>query len=246
MEPTLKWQEAGDPALPVDLKVRFAKMNPMKKKQLIFISIFTSLGFVALQIPFTRLLGSNVKFTLFDFFAPTVGAFLGSVPGIISVFLVQILNLVLHGKNFDFGGIIRLFPTLFAVFYFAKKRTVNIFIPLIAIAVFNLHPIGRSAWQYSLFWLIPIAAHFFRKNLFVRSLGATFTAHSVGGALWVWAFGLSREMWLALIPQTAMERILFASGITVFYFVFSHLSNYLKSRNYLSSFLLLKKLKLLK
>lgn len=203
----------------------------MKRNKLVFISIFTLFGLIALQIPFTRLLGSNVKFTLFDFLAPTAGAFLGSVPGIISVFLMQVINFLIHGSKFDIGGIIRLFPTLFAVAYFAKKRTFNIIVPVLAIIAFNLHPVGRSAWQYSLFWLIPIAAHFGRKNLFVRSLGATFTAHAVGGALWVWAFGLSKTIWLALIPQVIMERTLMAAGISAFYLIFTKVLNFASKRH---------------
>lgn len=203
----------------------------MKRNKLVFISIFTLFGLIALQIPFTRLLGSNVKFTLFDFLAPTAGAFLGSVPGVISVFLMQVINFLIHGSKFDIGGIIRLFPTLFAVAYFAKKRAANLLIPVITIIMFNLHPIGRSAWQYSLFWLIPIAAHFFRKNLFVRSLGATFTAHAVGGALWIWAFGLTQAMWLALIPQVIMERTLMAGGISVFYLAFTKILNFASKKH---------------
>lgn len=204
----------------------------MKRQQIVFITVFTTLGLLALQIPFTRLLGSSAKFTLYDFLAPTAGAFLGTLPGVISVFLMQVLNIAFHGgKIADLGGFIRLFPVLFAVFYFAKKRSINIYIPILAIIAFNLHPIGRSAWQYSMFWLIPIAAHFFRKNLFVKSLGATFTAHAVGGALWVWAFGLTREMWLALIPQTAMERTLMAVGISAFYLLFSKVLNFAAKQN---------------
>lgn len=207
----------------------------MKRNKLVFISIFTLFGLIALQIPFTRLLGSNVKFTLFDFLAPTAGAFLGSVPGVISVFLMQVFNFLIHGSKFDIGGIIRLFPTLFAVAYFTKKRTFNIIVPVLAIIAFNLNPIGRSAWQYSMFWLIPIAAHFFRKNLFVRSLGATFTAHAVGGVLWVWAFGLTQAMWLALIPQVIMERTLMAGGISVFYLVFTKILNFASKKHLISA-----------
>jgi hypothetical protein len=203
----------------------------MEKKHLLFISIFTLLGLFALQVPFSRVLGSGVKFTLFDFLAPTAGAFLGTPVGIVSVLLMQLINLLVHGiNNVGAASIIRLFPTLFAVAYFSKKRTVNLLIPMTAILVFNLHPIGRSAWQYSMFWLIPIAAHFFRKNLFVRSLGATFIAHAVGGALWVWAFGLTKEMWLALIPQTAMERTLMAAGIAVSYVILTNLLKALAKR----------------
>ncbi|MBM3283411.1 hypothetical protein FJY90_04110 [Candidatus Gottesmanbacteria bacterium] len=188
------------------------------QQAVISVVLFSIIGLIALQIPFSRILGSGVKFTLFDFFAPSVGAFLGTIPGVISVLLMQVGNIILHGgKIQDISVLIRLLPTLFAVVYFAKKRAFNVMVPLIAIVAFNLHPIGRSAWQYSLFWLIPIAAHFFRRNLFARSLGATFAAHCVGSTLWVWAFGLSREMWLALIPQTAMERVLMATGISISY-----------------------------
>lgn len=221
----------------------------MKKEKLLSLALFTLLGLIALQIPFTRLLGSNVKFTLFDFLAPTLGAFLGTLPGILSVLTMQVVNLILHGGKFDAGGIIRVFPTLFAVAYFAKngarplvertsrtvplkrnwywERTViSIIVPILCILAFNLNPIGRSAWQYSLFWLIPIAAHFFRKNLFVKSLGATFTAHAVGGALWVWTFGLSKQIWLSLIPQVILERTVMAVGIAISYVVINNLLPY--------------------
>lgn len=212
-------------------------MRKMKKQQLIFIAIFTILGLIALQIPFTRLLGSNVKFTLFDFFAPSTGAFLGTAPGIISVFLMQGINYLVHGSKFDIGGIIRLFPTLFAVAYFAKKRTFNVIVPILCIIAFNLNPIGRSAWQYSMFWLIPIATHFFRKNLFARSLGATFTAHAVGGALWVWAFGLTKTIWLALIPQVIIERALMATGIAISYVVLTNVLRVAAKQKFFSLFL---------
>lgn len=217
----------------------------MKKKQLIFIAAFTILGLIALQISFTRLLGSNVKFTLFDFLAPTAGAFLGTVPGIISVFLMQGINYLLHGSKFDMGGIIRLFPTLFAVAYFAKKRTFNVIVPILCIIAFNLNPIGRSAWQYSMFWFIPIVAHFFRKDLpagrqdlFAKSLGATFTAHAVGGVLWVWVFGLTKIMWLALIPQVMMERTLMAGGIAVSSLILTSILKVFSKQKNFSFFLL--------
>lgn len=212
------------------------KISTMKntRSKFAFLSLFFLIGLIALQIPFTRLLGGNVKFTLYDFLAPTAGAFLATLPGIMTVLLIQLVNFLIHPDSFTgFASLVRIFPVLFAVFYFAKNRKTNLLIPVLSIAIFNLHPVGRSAWQYSLLWLIPIAAHFFRKNLFLRSLGATFTAHAVGGALWVWAFGLSREMWLALIPQTLMERTLMAGGISVSYFALVKVFNFLKAKNIL-------------
>ena len=212
---------------------KIIKISSMKKfrSKLSFICLFFLIGLIALQIPFTRLLGGNVKFTLYDFLAPTAGAFLATIPGILTVLLIQLVNFLIHPDSFTgLSSLIRIFPVLFAVFYFAKKRTANILIPLMAMVIFNLHPIGRSAWQYSLLWLVPLFAHFYRKNLFLRSLGATFTAHAVGGALWVWAFGLSREMWLALIPQTLMERTLMAGGISVSYFALKRLVRLMQAK----------------
>src|SRR3989344_3452441 len=154
-----------------------------RKNQILLIGMLTVLGIIALQIPFTRLLGANVKFTLFDFLAPTFGAFINTLPGVLVVLFIQLVNIAIQGiSNVGVASIIRLFPILFGVFYFSQKRSLNIIIPILAIVAFNLHPIGASAWQYSLMWLIPIAAHIFRKNLYIRSLGATFTAHAVGGS----------------------------------------------------------------
>jgi hypothetical protein len=200
-------------------------MKKNVRNKLIIISLFALFGTIALQIPFSFIIGSATKFTLFDFFAPSTGAFLGTVPGIVSVFLIQILNFFIHGKSaFDTASVIRLFPTLFAVLYFSKKRSISIIIPALCMFAFIVNPIGRLSWQYSLFWLIPIAAHFFPTSprlrgasLYIRSLGATFTAHAVGSVLWIWAFGLTPQIWLSLIPQVITERVLFAGGISVFY-----------------------------
>lgn len=45
----------------------------MTKKNLLFIAIFTLVGFIALQIPVTQLEWSNAKFTVYDAFAPVAG-----------------------------------------------------------------------------------------------------------------------------------------------------------------------------
>src|SRR3990167_5230777 len=69
----------------------------ISREKIIFSAIFILLGLIALQIPFTQLVGSNVRFTLFDFFAPTAGAFLGSFLGIFAVVVMQVFNFAIHG-----------------------------------------------------------------------------------------------------------------------------------------------------
>lgn len=194
-------------------------MAQQKKRKIYFTIIFIIIGLLAFQVSLSRIIGSNIKFTLFDAFGPITSAFLGTIPGIIALFFIQFFNLLIHGvKALDAATIIRFFPVMFAAWYFAKPRRINILIPILAIIAFNLHPIGRSAWYYSMYWLIPIFCEFLRERfLLARALGATFTAHAVGSTAWLWMFGLSKAVWTGLIPIVAMERGMFAVGICITY-----------------------------
>ena len=212
-------------------------MKEMQKK-LFFLALFTLVGFASLQVPFNKLAGSNVSFTLFDFFAPIAGAFLGPVFGILSVFSVMVTNNLIKDVPWTQGTVIRLFPTLFAVYYFAtitKKGANNwiLAVPFVAIFAFLSHRSGREVPYYTLFWLIPFIAYRFRNNLYMKSLGATFTAHAVGGAAWIWAFNLKPAVWNALIPVVIFERLLFAAGIAASFVVTKKVLSYLASKHVL-------------
>lgn len=188
-------------------------------------------------------MGSNVSFTLFDFFGPMAGGFLGPVFGIISVFAVEIINMFIKQTPLTTGSVIRLFPTLFAVLYFALASMKKIqgkwllAIPVLCIIAFIAHPIGRQVPYYALmFWSIPVLAYFKRDNLWVKSLGATFTAHAVGGAAWIWVFNLPAAVWNGLIPVVIAERLLFASGIAASYIVVKYTLEFLVSKHVLPEF----------
>jgi len=205
----------------------------LTKKNLYFTASFTALGFIALQIPVAKLVGAeNANFTLFDFFGPIAASFIGLVPGLISIFLTQLANALVHNTSMlEAAVLIRFFPMLFAAFYFASKSRLSLLIPVIAIIGFVIHPIGAGAWLYTSFWLIPIIAYFFKeKSLFLRSLGTTFTAHAVGSLLWLYTFGLTSEAWLSLIPIVAKERLMFGAGIMVSYLVFNNALAFLTNK----------------
>ncbi len=208
------------------------------QKKLFFLVLFSLLGYASLQIPFNKLAGSNVSFTLFDFFAPIAGAFLGPLYGIVSVFAVMVTNNLIKDITWTTGAIIRLFPSLFAVYYFAvlAKKNPNkwiLAVPILAILIFLAHPNGRQVPYYTLFWVIPLIAYRFRNNLYLRSLGATFTAHSVGGAAWIWAFNLPASSWNNLIPVVISERLLFAAGIAATFVLFKKVLTLLASKHVL-------------
>lgn len=210
------------------------------KQKAVFLAIFSIIGFIALQIPFTKLMGSDVSFNLFDFFGPIAGAFLGPWLGIISVLTVEIVNYTVKQTPLTTGAIIRLFPMLFAVWYFGSSKkswnsNIVLLIPILAIIAFVAHPIGRTVWYYSLFWLIPIIAYFKKDMLLIRSLGSTFTAHAVGGAAWIWAFNLPAAFWNNLIPIVIQERLVMALGIASSYLLMRQMLSFLASKKLLPS-----------
>lgn len=238
----------------MNLKFKIEKLK-LNGNNLLFILSFTILGYIALQIPINILAGSKVKFTLFDLFAPITGAFLGSGLGIVVVVLMQTFNLIVHG----FKGIqtdsflklvatLRFLPLIFGVLYFALRRSAPqgkpqqrnlgsliLLIPLISIVAFNLHPIGRSVWFYSLFWLIPLIVWPLKDRfLLARALGSTFTAHAAGGAVWIWAFNLPATVWQSLIPVVILERSIFALGISASYILINNILEYLSSKKVLT------------
>ncbi len=202
------------------------------KKRFIFTVLFMIAGYALLQIPFSQLIGSNVKFTLFDFFAPVAGAFLGPIVGVVSVAAVQGANLGVHHTALDTFTILRFCTTLFATLYFAlatkqyKYSYLMLVVPAFAVIAFLSNPVGRSVWYYSLFWIIPLAAFAFRKNILARSLGSTMTAHAVGGAVWIWSFHTTTSYWNNLIPIVIRERTVMTIGIAASYLILNSALDY--------------------
>lgn len=208
------------------------------KEKVIFTLVFIVLGVVALQIPVSVLAGAKVKFTLFDLFAPISGAFLGTGIGAVAVVVMSFINSAWHGfaglnqsNLLTFIATLRFLPLIAGVWYFSGKSGYSLIIPAIAILSFNLHPIGIKVWYYSLFWLIPFAVWPFRKKfLLARALGSTFSAHAAGGAVWIWAFNLPAGVWIGLIPVVALERSIFALGISASYIFISNVISFLAAR----------------
>jgi hypothetical protein len=222
-------------------------VKSIKGDRLFALGIFVALGFVALQLPINNLAGSGARFTLFDLFAPTSAAFLGTPLGLLAVLLMQIVNLAFHGfANMDKGVIIRLFPILFGALFFSRvvKKNSNwlLLIPLLSIVSFNLNPVGRSVWYFSMYWTIPFLVYpFVKKSLVARSLSSTFVAHSVGGAIWIWAFHLPAVVWQGLVPVVAFERGIMTLGICASYILLNNVVAIASRRSRLLSLCLDKK-----
>jgi len=193
----------------------------MEKRKILFLIMFTILGFLALQVSVSKIIGSGQNFTLFEFLGPIGGMFLGPVLGALSVFFVKVLNIVIYHQQLDFLTMIRFLPAILAAVYFGIKSKKTAIIFPICIVLFLLNPIGRQSWMYSAIWLIPFVATFAKKRLILNSLGATFTAHAVGSVIFLYAFGLTPAIWIGLIPVVFIERGLFTLGIWISYLLFN-------------------------
>jgi hypothetical protein len=196
--------------------------NILSAKGLAFVMLFSLLVLAADSMNFSPILGgaANKSFTLFQFLGPIAGGFLGAGVGAVSVLLAEVVSFFWLGKAVNLLNIILLAPMLFATAYFAmysRGKFAGAAISLICMVAFIAHPIGGQAWIYSLYWLVPAIALALPEHLFLRSLGSTFTAHSIGSVVWLYAFPSTAAFWLALIPVVAVERLLFASGISVSY-----------------------------
>lgn len=217
-------------------KFSFRKAN--FKSKILKLLLFIVLGLIALQLPVNGLFGADVKFTAFDFVAPVFGAFLGLGFGMFAVLAASLINIFVNDAVLNTASIVRVITPLFAIMYFSSLRAnrskLLLAIPLLAILSFNLNSVGRSVWYYSLFWIIPLLMWKFRERfLFARALGATFTAHAVGGAIWVWAFNLPASVWQGLIPVVALERSIMAFGICASYILMNNVLAYLSSKRLL-------------
>lgn len=217
---------------------------------MLFGALFMLIAFVGMRINFSSLVGTeNQFFTLYQFFGPIAGGFLGSPVGAVIVFGAQVIDGVMSGKTFDVITIARLLPMMFAAYYFGvmtrrskqageSRDYLSIIVPLIAMAVFIAHPVGRQVWYFSLYWLIPIVVRMLpdsvRGKLLLNSLGATFTAHAVGGAIWAWTIPMTPAAWIALIPVVAYERLLFAGGIAGSYLVMRSVVSWIEKRLHVS------------
>ena len=170
------------------------------------------------------IMGSKLAFfSAINIFGPLSG--LGGLYGSCALLVAYSMrHIVLHGLSFTLGSLLTAYhiPTLLASLYWAMPHVlIRMGIPLVSIVLFIVHPIGGQAWYYALYWLIPITLHMLpkRASLFTQALGSTFIAHGAGSVIWLYIMPTTPAFWVALLPLVAVERLLFASGMTLTYYV---------------------------
>lgn len=188
---------------------------------------FLSASFLLMQLTkVSYIVGSTFSFfSLSDALMPLSGLL-----GIgFSLFLVACRSsLKMAFKSFALHKLVYHIPGVCASGYWAtENKIISLVIPALCMVAFLVHPIGYAAAPYSFYWFIPMALYFVqKKSIFMHSLASTFIAHSVGAVLWLYIHpAMTVTQWYALIPVVAVERLLFASTMTVAYFVGAYLKN---------------------
>jgi hypothetical protein len=157
-------------------------------------------------------------FTASSMLLPLSGAF-GGILGSITFLVIGAMIRILTGSVLSFKILAYHIPGFFASAYWARPtKYLSIILPIVCMALFIAHPVGRLAAPYALYWLIPVVIALFRnKTVFLHSLSSTFIAHAVGSVIWLYATPMTPAFWYALIPVVAVERLVMAIGMTAAY-----------------------------
>ncbi len=105
---------------------------------------------------------------------------------------------------------------------------IRIIVPLLCMVSFMIHPVGREAYLFILYWFVPIILCLVEifipdvsANIVSRTMltawSSTFVAHALGSVMWLYTMPMDASMWQALIPIVALERCVFATSMTGIY-----------------------------
>lgn len=173
------------------------------------------------HIKMSFMIGSHASFfSLNNIGAPMVGVLAGTSFGLLAMILRALARALFFGIS-PISFIVYHIPSICASAYWhTSKKALKIGIPLICMFLFGIHPIGGQAFGYALYWFVPVVIYVVGvRAIFWQALASTFVAHAIGSIIWLYSVPMTVAMWYGLIPLVAVERILFASGMTIVYCV---------------------------
>jgi len=223
-------------ALKKSMRIKLILLIP----KVLFTVFFIALFMVLTKVKFWPIFGTESSFSFGAIFGPVIPRFLNVYWGASAIMLARVLGFAIgYYKMGDIGNLAKFLmswltfvPIIAAGTFFAKMfkgdRKLTI-IPALSILMFLIHPVGREVWYYSLFWTIPLLIAFLKPRIdsilknhvaqvYVYSLGSSFTDHAIGAILYLYLANIPAEAWIKAIPFTPIERAVFAVGITFFYF----------------------------
>jgi len=174
-------------------------------------------------LPFNFIIGSKV--TWFSYSSMVIPA-LGYQSSLVYVILFVFTKGLLSSHSLLFAMTHRL-PTLFSTLALQKSDwKTSILLPIIAMILFTIHPVGQQVFYYASYWFIPMMLYSFAQDsLYSRALSASFIAHAVGSVIWLYAGNITAQEWTALMPIVVIERLFIAAGMIAFITLFQTISD---------------------
>jgi hypothetical protein len=201
------------------------KMNVLKTSWLIKAFFTAGFCYVLHKVAFFAGMGAlRFHFSGVNGIAPLLYGMFGGWGASAFIFVGALARFLKSSISIPFASITMGIPTQGSLLVWALRENrwgsflINVVVPLGAILFFVTRPeIGIGA-IYSLFWLIPIGAHFMKDSFFKTAIQSTFVAHALGSCLWVSLVSMSPEQWIGLIPFVLIERLVYV-GLQVLYVV---------------------------
>lgn len=197
------------------------------RKNSIAIVIAGLCAFLATYYKISYAVGAGSYFSLAAMVMPLLGVF-GGLSSMSLFLLCKMMWRIVQGLALCTGTTFYL-PSWCAAWALSSYNDKRVWygVPLLAIILFVIHPVGSQAWLYSMYWLIPIYVMYAQSSsIYARMLGATFIAHAVGSLIWLYMVPMTAAQWLGLIPLVALERITYAAGMGVLYYAIVWMSRY--------------------
>lgn len=177
---------------------------------------FTSVLKLASFLKVSFIIGSYISFfSLTPILAPLAGAYNGLLGAALLLLFSSALKII-SGASLSFAHLALMgIPSFCAgLVWTSQGRLVSLIIPIISAIAYLANP--ESSVIYALLWLIPLViAVTNKKNIFLSALTSTMVAHAVGSVIWAYSVPMTQHAWLALTPLALVERIIFASAMTL-------------------------------
>ena len=185
-------------------------MHSVKIQKVGFWCLMALIGLSKL-IKLNFIVGSAASFfSMVNIFGPLSVALGGSLGGLFLIF-----NNLLSIK-IGLGATCLLAKTgipnfLAGIYLRTNSNFIKILLPATCMMLFWYKTWGTVGSLYAILWLIPIAISLLDlKNIYLKSLGATFVAHAAGSVFFAYFANLTAWQWFALIPLALGERIILA------------------------------------
>jgi len=179
-------------------------------------------------LPFNYIIGSRLA--CFSYSSMAIPA-LGSQYSLLYVIL-YFLTKGLFAFSFPYLFVFRRLPLFFAAIALKNKNIMtSIMIPVTAMTLFCMHPVGGQAFYYSFYWIVPMVIYFIKQDsICSRALSASFVAHAIGSIVWLYTGSIPVEAWTVLMPIVIVERVIFAAGMVGFTYLFKCIDSFVQSK----------------